>query len=41
MGGSHKRIVCDNPMRSDNLKQHKETHKDLLSLPNDEIKKKN
>ena len=30
--------VCSKPMRSDNLKRHKETHKDLLSLPGNEIK---
>ena len=37
----HKRISCDvcgKSMRSDNLKRHKLTHKDLLSLPDDEIK---
>ena len=30
--------VCGKPMRSDNLKRHKLTHKDLLSLPDNEIK---
>ena len=30
--------VCSNPMRSDTLKRHKKTHKDLLSLPDNEIK---
>ena len=30
--------ICDKPMKSDNLKRHKKTHKDLLSLPDDEIK---
>ena len=31
--------VCGKPMRSDNLKRHKQTHKDLLALPDNEIKK--
>ena len=30
--------VCGKPMRSDNLKRHKLTHKDLLALPDNEIK---
>ena len=30
--------VCSKFMRSDHLKRHKETHKDLLSLHDDEIK---
>ena len=30
--------VCYKFMRSDNLKRHKETHKNLLSLHDDEIK---
>ena len=30
--------VCGKLMRSDNLTRHKQTHKDLLSLPDDEIK---
>ena len=30
--------VCNKLMRSDNLKRHKQTHKDLLSLPDNEIK---
>ena len=41
MGASHKTIICticDKPMRSNNLKQHKQIRKDLLSLPDDEIK---
>ena len=31
--------VCGKPMRSDHLKRHKQTHKDLLALPDNEIKK--
>ena len=41
MGRSRKTnscTICDKPMRSDNLKRHKQIHKDLLSLPDDEIK---
>ena len=37
----HKTVVCDicdKSMRSNNLRRHKQTHKDLLSLPDDEIK---
>ena len=30
--------VCNKLMRSDHLKRHKQTHKDLLSLPDNEIK---
>ena len=30
--------VCNKVMRSDNLKRHKQTHKDLLSLTDNEIK---
>ena len=29
--------VCSKLMRSDHLKRHKQTHKDLLSLPDNEI----
>ena len=32
--------VCNKSMRSNNLKRHKNTHKDLLSLPDNEIKDK-
>ena len=41
MQDRHKAIVCDicdKSMRSDHLKRHKQIHKDLLSLPDDEIK---
>ena len=41
MQDRHRQVECDvcsKPMRSDNLKRHKETHKDLLSLPDNEIK---
>ena len=31
--------VCRKSMRSDHLKRHKQTHKDLLALPDNEIKK--
>ena len=37
----HRQVDCDvydKPMRSNNLKRHKKTHKDLLSLPDSEIK---
>ena len=30
--------VCGKPMRSDNLKRHKQTHRDLLALSDNEIK---
>ena len=30
--------VCGKAMRSDHLKRHKKIHKDLLSLPDNEIK---
>ena len=30
--------VCNKLMRSDHLKRHKQTHQDLLSLPDNEIK---
>ena len=30
--------VCHKLMRSDNLKRHKQTHRDLLSLPDNEFK---
>ena len=29
--------MCSKPMRSDHLNRHKQTHRDLLSLPDDEI----
>ena len=41
MQDRHKTVVCDmcnKSMRSNNLKRHKQTHKDLLSLPDNEIK---
>ena len=41
MQDRHRQIECDvcyRPMRSDNLHRHKKTHKDLLSLPDNEIK---
>ena len=41
MEDRHKTVVCnicDKPMRSNHLKRHKQTHKDLLSLPDNEIK---
>ena len=41
MHDRHKKVECDvcsKLMRSDNLKRHKQTHRDLLSLPDDEIK---
>ena len=37
----HKKVecdVCNKLMRSDHLKRHKQTHRDLLSLPVNEIK---
>ena len=37
----HRNVLCDvcnKSMRSDHLKRHKKTHKDLLSLPDNEIK---
>ena len=30
--------VCSKIMRSDHLKRHKQTHRDLLLLPDNEIK---
>ena len=30
--------VCHKLMRSDNLKRHKQTHRDLLSFPDNEFK---
>ena len=30
--------VCNKLLRSDNLKRHKQTHRDLLSLPDNEFK---
>ena len=41
MQDRHRQVECDvygKPMRSNNLKRHKKTHKDLLSLPDNEIK---
>ena len=41
MQDRHRQVECDvysKPMRSNNLKRHKKTHKDLLSLPDSEIK---
>ena len=41
MQDRHKKVECDvcsKLMRSDNLKRHKQTHRDLLSLPVNEIK---
>ena len=41
MQDRHKQVECDvcgKPMRYDTLKRHKKTHKDLLSLPDNEIK---
>ena len=41
MQDRHRQIECDvcyRPMRSNNLHRHKKTHKDLLSLPDNEIK---
>ena len=41
MQDRHRQIECDvcyRPMRDDNLHRHKKTHKDLLSLPDNEIK---
>ena len=40
----HKKVecdVCNKLMRSDHLKRHKQTHRDLLSLPVNEISKMN
>ena len=41
MQNRHRQVECDvcsKPMRSNNSKRHKKTHKDLLSLPDNEIK---
>ena len=41
MQDRHRQIECDvcyRPMRSNNLHRHKKIHKDLLSLPDNEIK---
>ena len=41
MQDRNRQVECDvygKPMRSNNLKRHKKTHKDLLSLPDNEIK---
>ena len=41
MQDRHRQVECDvcsKPMRSNNLKCHKKTHKNLLSLPHNEIK---
>ena len=41
MQDRHKTVVCDvcnKSMRSNNLQRHKQVHKDILSLSDDEIK---